>query len=391
MDLEKKARLAADQDTTIKSALLCMELSTNDLTSYASTLSLLCRRRGQFRSVQKKVVEHSLQKVYSLKNDEDQLIIIEVVRKVSEGKIFLEVDRARLTKRLSEIQLRTSNVAVASKTLQSEQVESYGEMPKREKFEYLLEQMRLTTLESDFVRANIIANKVTRGMLEEPKDVDLKIKFLELRVSYYSHEKNTLELCRTHLSLYKARSSVVDLKLSSLYCATSESEPSQIDLLNTLLMEEKLKKELFQDFTLLQKLSKTEIIAWPLGVGLKKVIEGISDDLLNRLNERIVEHNVVVVSEYYDRISLKRLSSFLSRTENETEKVLGRMVIPPITSNVKPLIAKIDRPLGIVRFGKRETSEFILTSWVDRVSQLLNLVDDTSRLVSKEIMLAEST
>jgi 26S proteasome regulatory subunit N5 len=47
------------------------------------------------------------------------------------------------------------------------QVETFGAMEKREKAEFLLEQVRLCLSQRDFVRMQIIANKVNKRVLDE--------------------------------------------------------------------------------------------------------------------------------------------------------------------------------------------------------------------------------
>ena len=47
------------------------------------------------------------------------------------------------------------------------QVETFGAMEKREKAEFLLEQVRLCLTQRDFVRMQIIANKVSKKVLDE--------------------------------------------------------------------------------------------------------------------------------------------------------------------------------------------------------------------------------
>ena len=114
-------------------------------------------------------------------------------------QIYVEVERARLTLMLSRIFEEEGNVKQASETLQEVavcslctrpyvkvgvqvpsshlrermcvdgwmQVETFGAMEKREKAEFLLEQVRLCLTQRDFVRMQIIANKVSKKVLDE--------------------------------------------------------------------------------------------------------------------------------------------------------------------------------------------------------------------------------
>jgi hypothetical protein len=78
------------------------------------------------------------------------------------------VERARLTMMLSKMHEERGAIAEASETLQEIAVETYGSMEKREKAEFLLEQVRLTLAQRDLVRAGILAGKMNKKVLDEP-------------------------------------------------------------------------------------------------------------------------------------------------------------------------------------------------------------------------------
>lgn len=73
----------------------------------------------------------------------------------------MEVERARLTRRLAQIQEERGNISEAAKILQDQQVETFGSMDKREKVEFILEQMRLCLANHDYVRTQIISKKIS--------------------------------------------------------------------------------------------------------------------------------------------------------------------------------------------------------------------------------------
>lgn len=58
--------------------------------------------------------------------------LIDTLRTITEGKIYVENERARLTKQLADIKEKQGDVKEASKLLQDVQVETYGAMDKRE-------------------------------------------------------------------------------------------------------------------------------------------------------------------------------------------------------------------------------------------------------------------
>ena len=90
----------------------------------------------------------------------------------SPGKIYVENERARLTLTLSKIKEADGDIEEAAKILQELQVETYGGMERREKTEFILEQMRLCLLNKDYIRVQIISKKIsTRYFDSEEEDV----------------------------------------------------------------------------------------------------------------------------------------------------------------------------------------------------------------------------
>ena len=73
----------------------------------------------------------------------------------------MEVERARLTHRLSKIYEADGKVSEAAKVMQELQVETYGSMERKEKVELILEQMRLCLATQDYIRTQIISKKIS--------------------------------------------------------------------------------------------------------------------------------------------------------------------------------------------------------------------------------------
>jgi 26S proteasome regulatory subunit N5 len=75
-------------------------------------------------------------------------------------------------------------------------------MDKIEKTDFILEQMRLCLDKKDFIKAQIISNKISRKAIKEEEFQDLKIKFYEQMVRFYFHEKKYLEICKCYKEIY---------------------------------------------------------------------------------------------------------------------------------------------------------------------------------------------
>lgn len=91
---------------------------------------------------------------------EKQIELIKTLQAVTEGKLFVEIDRARLTKRLAHIYEADGKVSDAADAMQEIAVETFGAMHRSEKIAYVLEQMRLCMDNVDFTRAQILSRKV---------------------------------------------------------------------------------------------------------------------------------------------------------------------------------------------------------------------------------------
>lgn len=82
-------------------------------------------------------------------------------------------------------------------------VETFGTMKKKEKTEYILEQMRLCLLKKDFVRTQIISKKIHPRVLNEEGFEELKIRFNKLMIQYYLNDRNHLSIATCYWHIYQ--------------------------------------------------------------------------------------------------------------------------------------------------------------------------------------------
>lgn len=101
---------------------------------------------------------------------ETKLTTIETLRTVTEGKIFVEVERARVTKILSDIKKEQGDLKAAADILCELQVETFGSMERREKTEFILAQVALCIENDDWTQAGILSRKIsTKYLSRKPK------------------------------------------------------------------------------------------------------------------------------------------------------------------------------------------------------------------------------
>jgi len=365
---------------------------------------MLCTRRSQ----KSKLIETVIQKVCKYESLVLTKEMITPLRNLSEGKMYLEKERASLTLQLASLYEKEENIAEAANVLQEVHVETFGSLSKREKIDFLLEQMRVTLLKKDYVRAAIVSNKVNQKALAEDGCEGAKIQFHEYMAEYHRlFEQNSFALAKDYNAIYKVYlkekpssgsemevddvSTNRDKKLQALkativFSVLSPYSMDQQQMLNTIRMDPLLEKVGDAFKNIIKVFLKNEIIAYP--APYQAELESISVFSLGDLQEhwhelfhtRIIQHNIRVVAKYYKRIHGKRLSELLGLDPVSTEKEVASMV------SDGALFAKIDRPKDIIRFSETKTPEAILSDWGSDISKLLNLVDSTSHLIQKENM-----
>merc|ERR1712151_1251884 len=139
---------------------------------------------------------------------------------------------------------------------------------------------------------------------------------------------------------------------------------------------------------LLKIFLRKEIAAWPLASEADVKAHPVFQESpheggaarLDMLRKRVVQHNIKVISEYYEQIHSARLCELLNLSDKETEAELSELVCS------KFVFAKIDRPAGTIKFGKKLTYTDRLNDWSDSITKMLDLVENTCHLIQKEQM-----
>jgi 26S proteasome regulatory subunit N5 len=102
-----------------------------------------------------------------------------------------------------------------------------------------------------------------------------------------------------------------------------------------------------------------------------RVIEHVSALCSSGTRRSRITQNIRVVSEYYTRIALSRLTTLLDLTPQQTEETLARLVVS------KTIWARIDRPAGVVNFTPKRSAEDVMNDWSSDMQKLLGLVEKT--------------
>ncbi|KAL8139316.1 hypothetical protein V2J09_005337 [Rumex salicifolius] len=394
LNVEKQMRLAGEIAGTKKAAsdilLLCFEArawkTLND------QIILLSKRRGQLKQAVTAMVQQAMQYIDQTPDLETRIELIKTLNTVAAGKIYVEIERARLIKILAKIKEEQGHIAEAADLMQEIAVETFGAMAKTEKIAFILEQVRLCLDRQDYVRAQILSRKISPRVFDmdpskdkkKPKDGDqlveeapadipslpeLKRIYYEQMIRFYSHQNDYLEICRCYKSIYEIPSVKENptqwtqiLRKICWYLVLAPHGPMQSSLLNSTL-EDKNLSEIPNFKTLLKQLVTMEVIQW---TALWNAFKDEFENEKNMLGGPLVEK---AAEDLKQRV-----------IEHETEKHMSEMVVS------KSLIAKIDRPMGVVCFQVAKDSNDILNSWSSNLEKLLDLVEKSCHQIHKETM-----
>ena len=444
--LEKRTRLAADAFSTAKVAVAILDLlhSTGSWALLNDHISLLSKRRAQLQKVQETVVQTAVSYVPSTPDEATKRALIDALRSVSAGKMFVELERARLTRTLAEMEEKGGKVAVAAELMQEVAVETIGTMEAKEKLDFLLEQIRLCLAKRDYVRTEIIAKKVDAKQLKEKEFAEEKVRYHRLMIEYHLHFGQYFDIAKAYREIYltpsiqaKAEEWRPVLTQLVLFSLLSPFDSEVSDFIARIKEDKQL--HFLPDYRqLLLDYVGHEVIAWPLNAQQQREIlgnttfkqdstQGADDDgsapmkddgaaststaataaagtaasgaaalgvdasadslivhngaqRLLDLHKRVVQHNMRVIALYYDRISSVRFSALLQLTPEAAELYLSELV------SSGQLYVKIDRPRGEIQFVRGQDATSVINDFTHNIDTLLALVELTCHTINKELM-----
>jgi 26S proteasome regulatory subunit N5 len=256
--LEKRCRVGNDSTNLVRtceaSLHLCRDAGDDD--ALLTTLTSLATRRSQkvaaISALVKTCLPWCVTEPYTPLGTTNVTLrdaLVRELRDISDGKLFLERERAVTTRVLATILETAGDIAGAADLLQQVHVETYGSLSKQEKVEYILEQFRLTLAKQDYVRAAIVASKINKKYLTEENMQDYKVKFYTLFAIYHAHEKDAFSLAKDYFAIYSTPNISNDdalwipaLQATILFLALSPYGNEQRDMLHRLSLDANLEK-----------------------------------------------------------------------------------------------------------------------------------------------------
>ncbi|KAI9817083.1 MAG: hypothetical protein M1826_001665 [Phylliscum demangeonii] len=156
--LEKQTRQASDLASTsrILTGIVTICKEVGDWARLKEQVLSLSKKHGQLKQAVTKMVQVVMAFLDDTPNLDTKLSVIEALR-----TIFVEVERARVTRILSNIKKAQGNLKEAADILCELQVETFGSMARREKTEFILDQVALCIENDDWAQAAILSRKIS--------------------------------------------------------------------------------------------------------------------------------------------------------------------------------------------------------------------------------------
>ena len=370
---EKELRQAEEVSAAECEKVMCEIIervkANSTWTAVGEWVETLTKRRRQPKQAIVGMVKHVMSYLPSLERNHP---ILTVLRSVSEGKIYLEIEFARLTKIQSENYEAQGDLDKASSLLQEVQVETYGSMEKNEKLNFLLEQLRLLLLLKDYIRFQIISKKVNMKILDEAGMQDNKVRFLNFMIEYYEHQKSYMEVALSYKTISEVLTQTMEgvnalqeMVINLLLVAYSAE---QIDLLR------RVPEEIDADLRAVVDI----ITGKELGKIPENLRKQISEEKWKILQRRVNQHNIRTIQTYYNRITLNRLAQLLEMNVEDTESEIRDMV------SYMGFAAKINRLEGFIYFSTKASAEDKLNDWGADIYALLNKLEEVTHLIHRE-------
>jgi len=404
LNLEKLTRTGADTHSSGRVLVLVVKLcaKAGEWSLLNEKILELTKKRAQLKGAVAKMVGECCSFLDTTPDKETLLKLIDTLRTVTTGKIYVENERARLTHRLAKIKEADGELKEAAKIMQELQVETYGSMERKEKVELILEQMRLCLATQDYIRTQIISKKISTKFFEDGKNDELRLKFYEYMIELGLHEQNYLDICKHYRAVYDTKSvqedqtkKLVAMKNVILFIVLSKYNNEQSDLIHRI-EKEKIMQDLPRYKLVLDRFTTTELInqsafCSQFEAVLRDGAEGSEPTQVftrdeagqarwNDLLTRIVEHNIRMMAKYYTRISLVRMAELLALPESKAEDSLAEMVVSGAVE------AKTDRLEGIIDFSQQQDPLDNLNEWSSNINKLMDHVMKTTHLINKEEM-----
>lgn len=355
-----------------------------------------------------------------------------------------------MTRILSNIKKEQGDINAATDILCELQVETFGSMSRREKTEFILEQVALCIEKGDWMQAGILARKIsTRYFARKPpkskeqldkeakekaekakkrandlgpagqdtatqvdaepddKDddvTDLKLRYYEQQITLSKHDDKYLDTCKHYRQVLDTEAVEKNpeqlqacLARTIYFIILSPYDNEQSDLLQRIQRDSR-NSQVPTEAALLKLFTVPELMRWPVVAkqfgphlcGTDVFSSDKPSPAADPKPHKRWEDLRKRVIEHNVRVVAKYYTriqfSRLTELLDLNEEETERYISDLVTA--KTIYAKIDRPARLVSFKKPSDADDVLNEWSGNMKSLLGLLERIDHLITKEEMMA---
>ncbi|KAH9386568.1 26S proteasome regulatory subunit N5 [Nematocida major] len=399
---EKTARLNGDKDA---SAAILVEIvdATKTPQETVEAIRQMARKKGQLKEALSTMIHHAYRKYISLSpveieensyetvrlidighayaqaeekappsEDKDEFLdfLVLLLTTVVEGRIYMEELRIFITDAIKQIYVKRGDMKKALSYVYPVHVETFSSVSMKRILQYQLEQLRIAILAREYGQAILVSQRMSMKQLEtEPELADYHLNrmlFIHIhRSEYYKIACifNTLRIKDEAASKTESIYSALAILFCILDIHSAESKQILVANISSKICQNDT-RVLGDAFT--NNLLITEAIYSTLHTIQEKYgIQGIVQQYIPNIRERVSQYNIIVISKYYSRIEIARIVEILKMQPDEFVEIIVEMIRSKL---VEGTISQIE---GIIEF-KKETNT--VESWNRNINACLDAV-----------------
>eukprot|EP00792_Barthelona_sp_PAP020_P007282 TRINITY_DN3132_c0_g6_i1.p1 TRINITY_DN3132_c0_g6~~TRINITY_DN3132_c0_g6_i1.p1 ORF type:complete len:423 (+),score=121.36 TRINITY_DN3132_c0_g6_i1:33-1271(+) len=389
------------QELLTKSLNVLRNAKNHSLNGGLDMLKILSKKRGQTANNVMKLLDEAFIWVDECReNDDDDsfLLVIDKIREISAGKLFLELQWIKATRILGQYYFNKEEVDKALELYLEIRVEAVGSLSKLERFEVVLEQVKLMLLKDKFILASMSMRNVSDIMLKTDEMQHLVFEYYEYKTKILFHEGKYFDLAMCRVAQFEVPkpeefSSITTEELVAeaiVFACISEYSPERNNLLQALIDHKNLVEFpkaryicecLLGNDLLVTYLQNDESVLDNLSNFIAIVQEKYEfkelslDDIMV---DTILEHNLRVVSKVFSNGNLESLADLLQTNAETIEEKICELI------ERDEIACLIDRPARIVNFVDRKAPSEILNNWGDQIEVTVDLLGKACHFINVE-------
>ena len=343
----------------------------SDIALCVSEFVNVCKRRPQAVKLQTSLFDVLAPKILEIQDPETFINFAEEIIKFSAGKIYLEKFHGKIIKKLAIFYENVGKIEKSQEIIEKVSPEIFQSFD--EKIDFLFLQIEIFIKNSDFLKAKFALKKIDEEKIKENPEIlenfykkTLEIfdekSFEKIETFFKLAKMENLEIPERNFFLEESVKNILSVKISEKF----EGLKNQIfefccekkNISAGIFLNEKL-------FIILEKLCKNELI-----------FDDFED---SEINSRILEKNLIIFSNFYEKVSIKFLCEILRENNFLIEKTLISL-----KKNSMIKFLKIDEKNGEIFMKNEDNFSEKVDTWNKKNARINQLFERSVQLINSQ-------